>query len=133
MTFDDRQPRRLEPAQITDAEAAVMFCAVRTLFHGWEISDEQAAILLGFPVRTLVRWSTGTPGPIDREGKERLTSLLAIDEALRAMFPDQQHANDWLNAPHQAFGGRSALQVMLDGTPADLLLVRQLVEAERAG
>jgi len=39
----------------------------------------------------------------------------------------------WIKAPNDAFGGRSALDVMLGGEMTDLMRVRRYLDAERGG
>ena len=58
----DTHPRPFVPAPINDAEGAAMFRAVRNLLAKWEVTDEQASVLLDVPVRTFRRWTGTTPG-----------------------------------------------------------------------
>ena len=60
------------PKQITDAEGGAMLRAVINLFAKWQITDEDAAILLDLPVRTYRRWKAGQPGRLNRDLKARL-------------------------------------------------------------
>ena len=39
----------------------------------------------------------------------------------------------WMQAPNEAFAGRSALDVMLGGELTDLMRVRRYLDAERGG
>jgi hypothetical protein len=119
------------PDPITDAEGAAMFRAVINLFRLWQLSDEQAATLLDLPLTTYRRWKAGSLGRIGRDGKARLSNLMGIHKALRIIFAEPQRGYDWVRAPNQAFGGRSALQVMLGGELADLMRVRRYLDAER--
>ena len=121
------------PEPISDAEAAAMFRAARRLFAHWGLTDEQAAVLLDMPVRSYRRWKAGGQGRIDRDGKARLSNLMGIHKALRIIFGDAARGYRWIKAPNQAFGGRSALEVMLGGELTDLMRVRRYVDAERGG
>ena len=119
------------PKQITDAEGGAMLRAVINQFAKWQITDEDAAILLDLPVRTSRRWKAGQPGRLNRDLKARLSNLLGIHKALRIIFVDPNRTYGWIKAANTAFDGRSALDVMLGGELTDLMRVRRYVDAER--
>lgn len=121
------------PAPITDAEAAAMFRAAVNLFRLWGVTDEQAAVLLDLPRRTFARWKAGEIGRIGRDGKARLSNLMGIHKALRIIFREPARGYAWIKKPNEAFGGRSALEVMLGGELTDLMRVRRYLDAERGG
>jgi hypothetical protein len=118
---------------LNDAEAAATFRAVVRLLDHWEITDDQAAILLNLAVPIYRHWRAEKPGWIDPDGKARLATLLAIHAALKTVFRDPQRTYDWIKAPNAAFGGRSALDIMLEGKTTDLVQIRQYLDAERSG
>jgi hypothetical protein len=129
----DTAPRDFTPAPVTNDEAVAMFRAVVNLFRLWDVTDEQAATLLDVPVRTYRRWKAGEIGRIHRDGKARLSNLIGMHKALRIIFREPQRGYAWINAPNSAFGGRSALEVMLGGELTDLMRVRRYLDAERGG
>ena len=57
--------------------------------------------------------------------------LMGVHKALRIVFHEPQRGYDWIKAANAAFGGRSALDVMLDGDLTDLMRVRRYLDAER--
>lgn len=122
-------PFRAEP--ITDVEAAAMFRAVVRLYERWALTDEQAALLMDLPVRTYRRWKAGDLGRIDRDTKARLSNLMGIHKALRIIFTEPARGYRWIGSPNDAFGGASALDVMLGGELTDLMRVRRYLDAER--
>ncbi len=126
-------PSEFSPAPITDEEAAAMFRAALNLFRLWDLSDDQAAVLLDLPVRTYRRWKAGDVGRIDRDGKARLSNILGIHKALRIVFTDPHRGYAWIKAANAAFADRSALEVMLGGELTDLMRVRRYLDAERGG
>ena len=85
------------------------------------------------PVRTYRRWKAGDLGRIDRDGKARLSNLIGIHKGLRIVFREAQRGYAWIKAPNSAFGGRTALAVMLGGELTDLMRVRRYLDAERGG
>ena len=118
---------------ITQDEGAAMFRAVLNLFGKWDLTDEQAAILLDMPVRTYRRWKAEGPGRLSRDGRARLSYLLGIHKALRIIFAEAARGYAWIKAANAAFGGARALDVMLGGELTDLMRVRSYLDAERAG
>jgi hypothetical protein len=133
LLYVDAAPQEFQPTPITDAEAAAMFRAVIVMFAKWDITDDQAALLLDLPVRSYRRWKTGELGRIDRDGKARLSNLMAIHKALRYMFREPERSYRWIKAPNEAFRGISALDIMLGGELTDLMRVRRYLDAERGG
>ncbi|MCE2891754.1 MAG: MbcA/ParS/Xre antitoxin family protein [Aquidulcibacter sp.] len=118
---------------ITQDEGAAMFRAAFNLFGKWDVTDEQAAVLLDMPVRTYRRWKAEGPGRLSRDGRARLSNLLGIHKALRIIFTEAARGYAWIKAANSAFGGASALDIMLGGELTDLMRVRRYLDAERAG
>lgn len=130
----DTAIRDFRPAPITDDEAAAMFRAVVNLFGKWDMTDEQASIVLDVPVRSYRRWKAeGEPGRIGRDTKARLSNLIGIHKALRYMFREAHRAYGWIKKPNQAFQNQSALNIMLGGELTDLMRIRRYLDAERGG
>lgn len=119
------------PGAITQAEAAAMFRAAVNLFRLWGLTDEEAATLLDQPVRSYRRWKAGEIGRIGRDGAARLSNLMSIHKALRLIFREPQRGYAWVKTGNEAFGGRSALDIMLGGELTDLMRVRRYLDAER--
>jgi hypothetical protein len=118
---------------ITEAEGQAAFRAVKMLLGHWGVSDEQAAVLLDTPVRTYRRWKADGPPRLGRDTKARLSNLLGIHKALRILFSEPARGYAWVKANNDAFGGASALEVMLGGELTDLMRVRRYLDAERGG
>ncbi len=120
------------PEPITDQEAGAMFRAVLNLFRHWEVTDAEAAVLLDLPTRTFARWKAGEIGRLGRDGKARLSNLMGVHKALRLIFREPERGYRWIKAANSAFGGRSALDIMLGGELTDLMRVRRYLDAERS-
>ena len=129
----DTEPQAFRADPVTQDEAAAMFRAAFNLFGKWELTDEQAATLLDMPVRTFRRWKAEGPGRISRDGRARLSNLMGIHKALRIIFSEPQRGYAWIRAGNSAFGGASALDVMLGGELTDIMRVRRYLDAERGG
>lgn len=131
LTLVDTGAPEFRPEPLTNAEGAAMFRAVVNLFARWGLTDEQSATLLDMPLRSYRHWKAGEPGRLGRDGKARLSNLMGIHKALRIIFREPTRGYDWIKAPNTAFGGRSALAVMLGGELTDLMRVRRYLDAER--
>lgn len=120
------------PSPITDEEGGALFRGILNLFGKWAVTDEQAAVLLDVPLRSYRRWkAAGEVGRLDRDTKARLSNLIGIHKTLRYMFSELEQVYAWIGKPNAAFGGVSALQVMLGGELTDVMRVRRYLDAER--
>jgi Protein of unknown function (DUF2384) len=133
LTRIDQSERPFTAAPLAESEAAALFRAALNLFRVWGVTDEQASVILDLPRRTYARWKAGDIGRIGRDGQARLSNLMGIHKALRTLFREPTRGYAWVKAPNEAFGGRSALEVMLGGEMTDLMRVRRYVDAERGG
>jgi Protein of unknown function (DUF2384) len=129
----DTAAQAFRPDPVTQDEAAAMFRAVQGLFARWELTDEQAAKLLDMPVRSYRRWKAEGPGRVSRDGAARLSNLMGVHKALRIVFSEAQRGYAWIKAGNTAFGGSSALDIMLGGELTDIMRVRRYLDAERGG
>jgi Protein of unknown function (DUF2384) len=116
----------------SEAEIQAMQRAILRLFDHWGVSDVEAAILLGdISPRTLQRWKGGQYGRAGVDLVARMSNLLGIHKALRLLFTDPARGYSWVKRPNDAFAGRTALMVMLDGQITDLMRVRRYLDAQR--
>ncbi len=114
------------------AEVQAMQRAVMQLFQRWGLTDEQACILLGeIAKRTFQRWKKGEMGRVGVDLATRLSNLMGIHKALRLLFSEPQRGYDWIKRSNEAYGGQSALDVMLAGQLTDLMRVRHYLDASR--
>ncbi len=99
----------------------------------WDLSIDQQITLLGSPGRsTFFKWKK-EGGALAKDTRERLSHLLAMWKALRILFTQDRRGEEWLNRPNDYFDGRTALEVMLSGAMADIIHVRQYLDAQRGG
>ena len=116
---------------ITDEEAAALARTTVNLFRAWDLMDGEARVLLGdTDERTWVRWKTGAVGRIDRELHARMAILMGIHKSLRYLFTEPARGYTWIRKPNAAFGGRSALDVMMRGEITDLIEIRTYLVTE---
>lgn len=113
-------------------EVRAMQRAVVNLFQRWGLTEGEASVLLGdMSVRTFQRWKQGRYGRVGRDLAARMSNLLGIHKALRLLFAEKARGYGWIRRPNEAFGGRSALDVMLGGQLTDLMRVRRYLDAQR--
>lgn len=99
----------------------------------WGLSADQQITLLGSPGRsTFFKWKK-EGGTLPKDTRERISHLLAMWKALRILFTQDERGEEWLTRPNSYFDDRTALDVMLQGGVADIILVRQYLDAQRGG
>lgn len=81
------------------------------------------------PVRTFRRWKAGDPGRAGVDTAARLSNLMGIHKALHLLFKKPARGHGWIKRANDAFGGASALDVMLHGQLTDITRVRRYLDA----
>ena len=101
----------------------------------WGLTVDEQRRLLGEPPRsTFFAWRKAPEqAALPRDPLERLSLLLGIWKSLQILLPEAAAADAWVRKPNAAFGGASALDVMLGGNVGDLLRVRRWLDAARGG
>ena len=129
----------VEPALKPDPETRKRLSgpALRTFFNiaaagGLSVTEQRA--LLGWPAAsTYHKYKTGDHGPLPFDTLTRLSLILGIYKSLQILYPEPGFADAWVRLPnsHPLFGGRRALDVMVDGGIDGLYRVRRLLDARR--
>ncbi len=128
-------PKPLPPEPGTPPEKiAVAMKAFFRVASLWDVSNEQARVLLGRPGRaTYFLWKKGEVRTVPYDTVRRISYVLGIYKALQILLPIPARADAWLKEPNELFGGRSALDRMLGGDVTDLAAVRRTLDAVRGG
>ncbi|EMP57134.1 hypothetical protein MSNKSG1_00888 [Marinobacter santoriniensis NKSG1] len=92
-------------ATYTSQDTETALRVARNVCNAWGLSDHETSTLLG----------TG-----DGEQLERISCVIGIYKSLRTIFQTDQQADAWVRRPNRAFGGQTALEVMLNGGLADI-------------
>ncbi len=117
----------------SDEEERAMQRAVIGLFDRWGLSDGEAAVLLGdIAPRSFQRWKQGQLGRVGPDLAARLSNLIGMHKALRLLFAEKERGYGWVRRSNVAFGGKSALDVMMGGQLTDLMRVRRYLDAQRS-
>ena len=99
LTLVDTGVPEFRPEPLSAAEGAAMFRAVVNLFARWGLTDEQSATLLDMPLRSFRRWKTGEPGRLGRDGKARLSNLMASTRRCASSFASRRAATPGSRRP----------------------------------
>ena len=128
----DATPAGYGTDRITDEEARALARTTVNLFAKWGLRDAEACTLLGeMSMSTWARWKRGEIGEIPRDRRSRMAILMGIHKGLHYLFREPQRGYRWVRKANAAFGGASALDIMLRGEITDLLDVRDYLAAER--
>jgi hypothetical protein len=107
--------------------------AFASIAEDWGLSTEEQIVLLGSPGRsTFFKWKK-TGGHLPHDTIERLSHLFGIYKSLQILLPEARASDGWIRKPNDAFGGRCALDVMLDGQVVAIYKVREYLDAQRGG
>jgi len=133
-------PAQAIKAQNKPSRRDLSAAGLRAFFNiarDWGLNTDEQMVLLGTPGRsTFFKWkSAPESADLKRDTLERLSYLLGIYKALQILLPDTVAADAWVKKPNSAplFGGKTALDRMLGGNVADLVAVRQYLDARRGG
>lgn len=104
---------------------------VNQLLATWHLEPEEACILLGFEPSRLTYVNDVLQGYetlTGRDTKDRIVHLIQIRTSLSALFRDETVENEWLREPHDTLNGRKPMDLLLEGSMENLLLVKEYVE-----
>jgi hypothetical protein len=111
--------------------------ALRTFFNiaaSWRLSVTEQRALLGWPAAsTYHKYKSGDHGALAFDTLTRLSLILGIYKSLQVLYPEPPFADAWVRLPnsHPLFGGRRALDVMVDGGLDGLYRVREPLSDSR--
>ena len=104
---------------------------VNKLLATWHLEPESACILLGFErsrfayVNDVLQGYETLTG---RDAKDRIVHLIQIRTSLSTLFRDEAVENEWLTEPHDTLNGKKPMDLLLEGSMENLLLVKEYVE-----
>ena len=129
-----------DEALVTSASQAQAKNAVLRIFDGlaraWTLDlHEQLALLRFETPGELAKLRQKAATDVPPEAAERIAVLLGIFGAINVLLPIPEHADAWIRAPNNApvFGGRSALDLMLERGPEGICTVRDHLHGQLAG
>jgi hypothetical protein len=113
--------------------------AMRTFLNiakKWNLTIYEQSGLLGWPAAsTYHKYKSGSIGTLTFDSLIRISLVLGIYKDLHVLYPDPGLADRWIRLPNAnpLFGGRTALEFVIDNGLDGLLKVRRLLDARRGG
>ena len=101
------------------------------LLDTWKLEPDKAAVLLGFEESGkdhVERILSGREPLSGRDAKDRIVHLFHVRKTLSALFQDREVENEWLREPRSLFHDKSPMDLLLEGSMENLLLLREYVE-----
>ena len=101
------------------------------LLETWKLERDKAAVLLGFEESDgdrVERILSGSEPLSGRDTKDRVVHLLHVRKTLSALFRNREVENEWLREPRSLLSEQSPMDLLLEGSMENLLLVREYVE-----
>jgi hypothetical protein len=109
--------------------------AFKDIAKHWKLAPIEQRILLGvLPQSTYTKYMRDPDSALlSYDTLQRISMLLGIFKAINVLLPDEQLADEWiakLNA-HPLFKGKSAKELLLEGSFESLAAVRAYLDAQR--
>lgn len=104
---------------------------INRLLVTWQLDSKFACVLLGFELSEsdeVIRILQGRTTLRGRDAKDRIAHLFRIRSLLASLFRDEAVENEWLREPRDILEGRSPMDLLMEGSMENLLLVREAVE-----
>lgn len=105
---------------------------LRKLLATWRLRDQDAVALLGLDETDADRTRDLLAGRADLKGrdvKDRIVCLFQIRKTLHSLLQDDIAENKWLRQPHVGLDEERPMDLLLEGSMENLLLVKDYVEA----
>ena len=105
---------------------------VEKLLKTWRLDRSDAVPLLGLEPSDLSYATDVFAGRATlrgRDAKDRIAYLFRIRKTLSALFRDEDVENEWLRERHEMLDDKAPMDLLLDGSMENLLLVKEYVEA----
>lgn len=118
--------------QLTQSAQAAALRTVKNIFAEWDISDSEAAKILGLELRKYGEYCDNPEAaPLDAQLLQRLSYVLGIFKALRMLYKDRAIGKGWVRRGNfsPAFNGKSPLEVILERGVSGLRTTRRYLEA----
>jgi uncharacterized protein (DUF2384 family) len=107
--------------------------AFERIAHAWSLSEDERVKLLGIRDIAELRRLRGEPSSaLPTEVLERIEALLQVYQAINILLQQPARAHAWMRKPNRApaFGGKSAMNLMLDQGVDGIRSVRSYLQAE---
>ena len=108
--------------------------AFLALIKAWELSNAEAAALLGVSASTLDRMKRGYRPTLSQDQLTRVSALVGVYKGLHLLFADET-ADEWARRPNRGplFDRETPIEAMIEGGIPRMLDVRRYIDAVRGG
>jgi Protein of unknown function (DUF2384) len=108
--------------------------AFLALVKAWELSNAEAAALLGVSASTLDRMKRGHRPTLGQDQLTRVSALVGVYKGLHLLFADET-ADEWARRPNRGplFDRETPIEAMIEGGIPRMLDVRRYIDAVRGG
>ncbi len=111
--------------------------AVKAFLHlarAWDLSNAEAAALIGVSPSSLDRMKRGARPTLSQDQMTRVSALIGLFKGLHLLFADDT-ADQWVRRANSGplFQGRTPIEAMIEGGIPTMLDVRRYVDAVRGG
>lgn len=125
------------PVMSIEARRVVTPPAIRVFLgisQAWRLDFREEMRLLGLPRPVWSRIARGSSQALPTEALRRIVFLARVFEAINMLFSPER-ADAWMRAPNAApmFGGRSALDLMVQEGPSAVRAVRLYMQGQLYG
>jgi hypothetical protein len=114
--------------------SAVALKAFLALIKAWDLSNAEAATLLGVSASTLDRMKRGARPTLSQDQLTRISALVGVYKGLHLLFADET-ADKWARRPNSGplFERETPIGAMIEGGIPRMLEVRRYVDGVRGG
>ena len=136
--YSGTEPIAVERRHDPDVRRRMSAPAMRTFLNiarAWGLSVDEARGLLGWPAAsTFHKYKAGDVGTLSYDMLTRISLVLGCYKALHILYDDQL-ADRWVKLPNSnpLFGGKPALELMVNGGIDGLYRARRLLDGRRGG
>lgn len=108
--------------------------AFLNLARAWELSNAEAAALIGVSPSSLDRLKRGARPTLSQDQMTRVSALVGIFKGLHLLFADGA-GDAWVRRPNSGplFEGRTPVEALIEGGIPAMLDIRRYVDAVRGG
>jgi uncharacterized protein (DUF2384 family) len=115
----------------TDIAPKLALDALARVAERWKLKQQDLPALLGTSPRTVRAWYKRPPARLDPHVLERISHVLAIYNALNAVF-GAPFADEWIHQPNHAFADRAPIELLRTGGFTELVDIRRYLDQAMA-
>lgn len=119
------------PSPEAEISPKVALDALARVAERWKLKQQDLPALLGTSPRTVRAWYKRPPLRLSRHVLERISHVLAIYNALHAIF-GAPFSDQWIHQPNRAFADREPVELLRTGGFTELVDIRRYLDAAMA-